>query len=902
MGKLHIIDVSIVLAYLVLCLVIGLYKSTKIKNIREYAVGNRSFSTFVIISTIFATYMSANQIIGKTEQIYNLGLVFGGALFFTVFNWWIVKVVYAKNIGKFDGCISMSEIMGRLYGDIGHYLTSIALIVKSIGFTAVQVTAMGYLFHFFFGFTYIQGVFIGITILTIYSALGGVRAVALTDVFQFLIFFLALPLACGYAYTQAGGYNGIIASLPETHLKIFVNTNTTLEFFGYIFWIILPAVSAPYVQRLLMARNRKQLTQSYNILIIASLFFACIIFTLGFSIRVLYPNIEAKMALYHFVGHLPSIFIGLMVAGMLAVIMSTSDSWLNALSVIVSHDVIKKIFPQINEKNELLIARIATFFCAIVAVIIAIRSGEVFKLVILFEAFSYAIVLVPFTIGFFKFKTNLTLFSISASTGAIFTFITKLCVGKFGVVSLMFGTIGSAIGFFTAHYVQVKMGIIKKEEKDDLLSIIMKQAKPTFRERIKSFMRFCFSTTRQMQNGTSYCYTLALFLMVLNIPILIFGYYPAPDAFNIIAQHGRYLILLLALTLILHELIGIKNVNVLLYIVILLTLPVFNIYLFMMSGNVGWGINCLLSILAIFLFIPWVFAVLLGIIGAGITAILFNTAYWIDRHMPIDDYINVTPLIAYSIITLICMMSYMIINKIREARKHHENLEAMGHSIVHDLNAPFVVSGGLIDLTKKALKKKKYDQISEYLEIMESSNKMASRDMGTLLQAMSHNPNAKPEDWGEYSAMECIKDTFQYLPMRKEEKERLFLVDVKDMSGKKEDFVFIGSEGLFRHVLFNLIQNAFVHAGSRAKIEIFIYNNKIYVKDNGFGIPDDIYDKLFEKYTTTIGHGLGLHFCKQAMLKMNGDIECMTEKDKGTQFVLSFDVCLPYKDVHVRND
>ena len=81
MGKLHIIDVSIVIVYLVLCLIIGLYKSTKIKNIRDYAVGNRNFSTFVIISTIFATFISANQIIGKTEQIYKLGLVFGAALF-----------------------------------------------------------------------------------------------------------------------------------------------------------------------------------------------------------------------------------------------------------------------------------------------------------------------------------------------------------------------------------------------------------------------------------------------------------------------------------------------------------------------------------------------------------------------------------------------------------------------------------------------------------------------------------------------------------------------------------------------------------------------------------------------------------------------------------------------------
>ncbi|MFQ3307395.1 MAG: Na+/proline symporter, partial [Candidatus Midichloriaceae bacterium] len=50
MGKLHIIDVSIVGIYLLLCLVIGLYKSTGIKTIKEYAIGKGNFPTFVIVA------------------------------------------------------------------------------------------------------------------------------------------------------------------------------------------------------------------------------------------------------------------------------------------------------------------------------------------------------------------------------------------------------------------------------------------------------------------------------------------------------------------------------------------------------------------------------------------------------------------------------------------------------------------------------------------------------------------------------------------------------------------------------------------------------------------------------------------------------------------------------------
>ena len=102
-----------------------------------------------------------------------------------------------------------------------------------------------------------------------------------------------------------------------------------------------------------MAKSRKQVLQSYNVLIFASVFLALILFILGFSIKVIYPNIEAKTAFYHFMLDLPPIFIGFMVAGMLAVTMSTADSWLNSLSVTIAHDVIKNTYYNITEKQEL---------------------------------------------------------------------------------------------------------------------------------------------------------------------------------------------------------------------------------------------------------------------------------------------------------------------------------------------------------------------------------------------------------------------------------------------------------------------------------------------------------------------------------------------------------------------
>ena len=76
MGKLHYIDVTIIITYLLFITILGLLQTKKIKTIEQYTVGDRNFSTFAIIATMFATYISAQYILGKTGKVYEQGLLF----------------------------------------------------------------------------------------------------------------------------------------------------------------------------------------------------------------------------------------------------------------------------------------------------------------------------------------------------------------------------------------------------------------------------------------------------------------------------------------------------------------------------------------------------------------------------------------------------------------------------------------------------------------------------------------------------------------------------------------------------------------------------------------------------------------------------------------------------------
>ena len=116
MMKLQIWDLLIVVAYLAICLVIGLYKYTRIKTLKQFALGYQSLSTTILVCTIFASTVGAGTIFGYTEKLYIYGLAFVIARLFIPLFWFISAMIFSPNIEQFKDCISISQIMYKLYG------------------------------------------------------------------------------------------------------------------------------------------------------------------------------------------------------------------------------------------------------------------------------------------------------------------------------------------------------------------------------------------------------------------------------------------------------------------------------------------------------------------------------------------------------------------------------------------------------------------------------------------------------------------------------------------------------------------------------------------------------------------------------------------------------------------
>ncbi|MHC0448637.1 MAG: sodium:solute symporter family protein [Candidatus Lariskella arthropodorum] len=456
---MHIIDIIIVIAYLLLCILIGLYKSGSIKTLREYTLGKGSFSNIVISTTLFATYIGAGSVMGYIGKVYTLGLFFIVTRLSSPLCWLLMAKIYGQNIDQFIGLVSISDIMEKLYGKAGRWVTNITSIFIAIVAIAIQAVAMGHITNYFFGIGYDNSVIITVLILALYSSLGGIRAVAFTDLFQLVVIMVAMPIACSFAYHNIGGYSGIVHRLPQDMLKLDLNAENIWLFLSLILYSLLPMDAAPFIQRFLICKNSIQLTHCLNVSAILAFFLTIIICIIGLILKIKEPDIDHNIVFIHFImEHTTVGFKGLIIAGLLAVIMSTADSWLNTISVLVTHDIISKIIP-LTGKQALFTARASTFLLCILTLAITRQEHSIMELMWLVDNLGSPTLAIPLIAGFLKFRTNSKSFIAAVVVAMLSTAISGYTAGGLGTISLICGMIGSAVGLFGMHYWQVHQGI-----------------------------------------------------------------------------------------------------------------------------------------------------------------------------------------------------------------------------------------------------------------------------------------------------------------------------------------------------------------------------------------------------------------------------------------------------------
>ena len=396
--------VSIVL-YLLLILYIGIKFAKKNNTVDDFYLGGRKLGPLVTAMSAEASDMSSWLLMGLPGVAYLSGICDAGwtalgLAIGTYINWLIVAKRLRNYSHHCNNSITIPDFFSNRYRDKKNILLGISaliIVIFFIPYTGSGFAACGKLFSSLFGIDYHVAMIVSALIIIAYTSLGGFLAASTTDLIQSIIMSIALIVILGFGVSVAGGLDAVIdnaKSLPGYLSMHATHDPATGASSGYGFITIVSTMAwglgyfgMPHILLRFMAiEDSKKIKTSRRIAsiwVVISLTVAVFIGIIGLAIsktgkietlegsqsETIIVKISSLLSTY---GVIPALIAGVILAGILASTMSTSDSQLLAASSSVSQNIMQKVLKiKISQKASMIVARITLVVIAIIGIIIA---------------------------------------------------------------------------------------------------------------------------------------------------------------------------------------------------------------------------------------------------------------------------------------------------------------------------------------------------------------------------------------------------------------------------------------------------------------------------------------------------------------------------------------------------
>lgn len=411
--------------YMVVVIGIGLaFAKRANKSSEDYFLGGRTLGPWVTAMSAEASDMSGWLLMGLPGVAYWCGIADAawtaiGLAVGTYVNWLIVSKRLRRYSEKAGNAITLPEFFSNRFHEKNKVIMTIAALFILIFFTVYAASCLvtcGKLFSTLFGFDYIPMMVVGAVFVLLYTLIGGFLAESASDFMQAVVMICALVVIVITGTVAAGGLDAVIdnaKSIPG-FLEFFgiaspVTTDGVQQVvdgvpqFGAAgTYSILSVVSAlawglgyfgmPQVLLRFMAiRSEKELTRSRRIATVWVLISLAVAVFIGVIGRALYPaalttaSESENIFILLSTNLLPPLLAGLVMAGILAATISSSDSYLLIAASAFSKNIYQGLLHRkASDKQVLIISRVTLFIITAVAIIIALDENSVIFTIVSF--------------------------------------------------------------------------------------------------------------------------------------------------------------------------------------------------------------------------------------------------------------------------------------------------------------------------------------------------------------------------------------------------------------------------------------------------------------------------------------------------------------------------------------
>ncbi len=379
---------TLVFAYLLVTIAIGLVAARRVKNTADFAIAGRHLPLVMIVTTTFATWFGSETVLGIPAKFIGGGFngvvedPFGAGTCLILVGLFFAAKLYRMTL------LTISDYYRERFGRSVEVACSIIIMVSYLGWVSAQVTALGLVFNLLSAgaISIPWGMAIGVVSILAYTLFGGMWSVAITDFVQMIVLVVGLTIIAFFASNLAGGADKVISLAASRDLFKFwpePSFKDIVFFFAAAITMMLGSIPQQDVFQRVMSANKESAARNGPVIggVLYILFAFVPMFLVASALLIMPEQTQAllkddpqKVLPTLVLERMPFVMQVIFFGALLSAIKSTASATLLAPSVTFTENIWRQFRPRVDDRSELRTMRITVLVFSLLVLAYAIHA------------------------------------------------------------------------------------------------------------------------------------------------------------------------------------------------------------------------------------------------------------------------------------------------------------------------------------------------------------------------------------------------------------------------------------------------------------------------------------------------------------------------------------------------
>jgi SSS family solute:Na+ symporter len=380
-----------------------------VKTTADFVLAGKRLPMFVVACALFATWFGSETVLGASSEFMEHGVLgiiedpFGAALCLVLAGLLIARPLYHLNL------LTFSDFFRMRFSKATEIVSAIFMVPSYFSWIAAQLVALAIILEAVCGLDRTWGVLICTGLVLIYTYVGGMWSVTITDFIQTIVIIGGLAALAVDMVIQVGGFGQIIAAAPPDFFQFFPDPTPINYIHWFAAWMTIGLGSIPQqdvFQRVMAAKSVRGSVNACYTSALMYLSVAMLPLLIAYCGRILHPELlengDAQMTipqlvLQHTGPGMQILFFG----ALLSAILSTCSGAMLAPATVIGENLVKPLFQSVTDAQLLRIMRYSVVGVAVVTGGMALSRNNIYELVGESSAFSLVSLFTPLIAGLY---------------------------------------------------------------------------------------------------------------------------------------------------------------------------------------------------------------------------------------------------------------------------------------------------------------------------------------------------------------------------------------------------------------------------------------------------------------------------------------------------------------------